>query len=294
MKKKPISPKYLFLGFIFLTIHLSCFAFSLEPYKDFRDSWRVVTVRYRSDNGEQRFVYGNPSAVTALHSGVIDYPDGAVFTKIAYGLENDPDFVSSLMPSRPLRIQYMIRDRKKFKKTGGWGFFVTTGNGEPTGPAENPEDLQKTCFSCHEIVKDKGFVFSVFPPAKDLNLSKKKAKLTKLFKTLKFEDLPPVIKSRLKGVTELSELQGVEKTNVFSGTLIELRPMLIEQVHQTGQPAIFISTDKRYIAAIIPEEKSLQKAPENCSKSSHRLRSLTALPEFGLKEGLIDGWVCPD
>lgn len=41
---------------------------SLEQYRDFWQSWHLVTVRYRSDVGEQRFVYANDLAYEGLKS----------------------------------------------------------------------------------------------------------------------------------------------------------------------------------------------------------------------------------
>ena len=57
---------------------------SLKDYRGFDKKWKLVTVRYRKDTGEMRFVYANPLAEKTLMSGKTDYPDGAVFAKVEF------------------------------------------------------------------------------------------------------------------------------------------------------------------------------------------------------------------
>ena len=46
-------------------------------------------------------------------------------------------------------IQFMIKDSQKYTATGGWG-FAQFNNGTPAS-----EMVHSTCFSCHEIVKER-------------------------------------------------------------------------------------------------------------------------------------------
>src|SRR6185436_10160179 len=65
---------------------------SFSEAAEFWSRWKLVNVRYRYDNKEQRFVYANPSAWKALESGKTSFPEGAMFAKVAFATEEDPLF----------------------------------------------------------------------------------------------------------------------------------------------------------------------------------------------------------
>ena len=66
----------------------------------------------------------------------------------------------SLWPSpifrsrHPTNIQFMVKDTKKYAKTGGWG-FAHFQDGKPGDDA-----LMKTCFACHNEIKSRDLVFT--------------------------------------------------------------------------------------------------------------------------------------
>ncbi|MGZ3743153.1 MAG: cytochrome P460 family protein, partial [Pseudobdellovibrionaceae bacterium] len=129
-----------------------------KNYIGFEKKYKLVTVRYRTDSGEQRFVYANDIAFKALQKGSTNYPDGAVFAKIGVATKDDPAFLSSKVPGGPQRIQLMVRNKKKYKETGGWGYALFSPRGHTFS-----NDLQvetKACYACHQLVPDRGQVFS--------------------------------------------------------------------------------------------------------------------------------------
>jgi hypothetical protein len=52
------------------------------------------------------------------------------------------------------RVQFMVKDSRKYASTGGWG-FAHFDDGKPADEA-----VHNTCFSCHETVKARDFVFN--------------------------------------------------------------------------------------------------------------------------------------
>ena len=55
-------------------------------------------------------------------------------------------------------VQFMVKDSKKYAATGGWG-FAHFNDGKLADEA-----VLNTCFSCHETVKDRDFVFNRYAP----------------------------------------------------------------------------------------------------------------------------------
>src|ERR1035437_2450819 len=142
---------------VFLHAHGETFAgqtsmngISYSDYANFEEKWKFITVRYRMDTSEQRFIWANASALQTLEAGSADYPDGAVFAKIGFMTEEDPAFKSSRVPSGALRYQFMVRDKKKYATTGGWGYALFDGN--KTTLAGNPANQAQACFGCHQLV----------------------------------------------------------------------------------------------------------------------------------------------
>jgi hypothetical protein len=52
----------------------------------------------------------------------------------------------------------MVKDSSKYASAGGWG-FAQFDDGKPAAEA-----TQKSCFSCHETVKSRDFVFNRYAP----------------------------------------------------------------------------------------------------------------------------------
>ena len=91
---------------------------------EFWNKWHLVTVRYRRDIEEQRFIYANPVAWRAMQSHAKTYPDGAMFAKIAFILDSDEKFPNSMTATLASRIQYMKKNLKRYPGTDGWGYAL--------------------------------------------------------------------------------------------------------------------------------------------------------------------------
>ncbi len=150
--------------------------FPIPSLKDIRDrdgmkisksdqfwtKWKLLNVRYRTDNGEQRFVYANDIAVKAMASGASKYPDGAIFAKLGFHTQADPEFPVSLEPNSFGRMQIMEKNAKRYPDTDGWGYAVVLSIGTPPESSEDHQ-IAVTCHACHKLAPDRDFVFTKSP-----------------------------------------------------------------------------------------------------------------------------------
>ena len=107
--------------------------------------------------GGMHNVYINATGETALKSGK-PYPDTTVFLVDLHEFSiSDGSYVEG--PRKATAI--MLKDKKKFATTGGWGFQAWAG-GDPAKPLVT--DPTKQCFECHQPKKDQDYVYSTFIP----------------------------------------------------------------------------------------------------------------------------------
>jgi hypothetical protein len=130
----------------------------VAQYQNFWNDWTLVTVRFRKDNGEQRFVYANRVAAQAMRAGSSAYPDGAMFGKVAFTTEVDSSFPNSVEPRNFSRIQLMRKDAKRYKDTDGWGYALILPRS--TGLSVADRATAGACHACHKLVPERNFVFS--------------------------------------------------------------------------------------------------------------------------------------
>ena len=122
-------------------------------------TWQVVAPSHRPDKDEIRVILGNDLAMKAYREKTLPFPDGAILAKLAWKRVKSAEFEEAFVPGAPQRIEFMVKDAKKYGKTGGWGFgrFVD-------GKAAD-EKQHGTCFPCHEgNVKGNDFVFTRYAP----------------------------------------------------------------------------------------------------------------------------------
>jgi len=122
-----------------------------EGYRD----WQVIAPSQRDDKDEIRVILGNAVAMKAYRAKQLPFPDGAILAKLAWKRAKSPEFDNTFVPGEPQRIEFMVKNAKKYAGTGGWGFgrFV---DGKPAD-----EKQHATCWPCHEAnVKGNDFVFT--------------------------------------------------------------------------------------------------------------------------------------
>jgi len=126
-------------------------------YPDYM-SWKVVSPSYREDKGHIRIITGNDIAVAALRAGKKPLPDGSVLAKVAWKAEKHPDFPVATEPGAFVQVEFMVKDAKKYKDTGGWGFARFVGN--ELKPYGKDAAFVGECFGCHIPVAGNDYLFT--------------------------------------------------------------------------------------------------------------------------------------
>ena len=139
--------------------------FGVKIPPGYRD-WRLISVAHEEGNlNDLRAVLGNDIAINAYREGKLPFPDGAIIARLAWSYvpseENNKVFgrAQSFVAGPPKNgVQFMVKDSRKYASTDGWG-FAQFNDGKPADEA-----VHKTCFSCHEPIKARDFVFTRYAP----------------------------------------------------------------------------------------------------------------------------------
>ncbi len=126
----------------------------IKEYKDYR----IVATHFRTDKNELRYILANPVAFKALQEGNKVMPEGSIVVKIGWSVKKMPLFPAALEADKLQRIEYMVKDAKKFNTDGDhWGYvrFVKTKNGYKAW-----DKGTKGCISCHAAAKENDFLFT--------------------------------------------------------------------------------------------------------------------------------------
>ena len=130
----------------------------------YRD-WRLISVAHEDGTlNDLRAVLGNDAAIKAYREGKLPFPDGTIIARLAWSYvpseENNKVFgrPQSFVAGPPTNVQFMVKDSRKYASTGGWG-FAQFNDGKPAA-----EVVPSACFSCHEPVKARDFVFTRYAP----------------------------------------------------------------------------------------------------------------------------------
>ncbi len=187
----------------------------------FWEKWQLVTTRYRGDNGEQRYIYANDLAYSAMRDGELEFPDGAMFGKVAFLTEEDPQFPNSFEAIDFTRLQLMEKDRKRFKETDGWGYWLHV-DGVTSNSAEDSSNAL-ACHACHTLVKQRDFVFSgpTFLGSVASTLGNVGTKFEDRFRTRALSELNQYEKSILALLPQQPTKVKSLRMRLFSGSLHE-------------------------------------------------------------------------
>jgi hypothetical protein len=130
----------------------------------YRD-WRLISVaRETAIPNDIRAIVGNDAAIKAYREEKLPFPDGTIIARLAWNYvpseENNKVFgrEQSFVAGTPTNVQFMVKDSRKYPATGAWGFAQFTA-GKPVNEA-----VQKACFSCHEPVRARDYIFTHYAP----------------------------------------------------------------------------------------------------------------------------------
>ncbi len=134
--------------------------YNIKAPDGYRD-WKLISVAHEEGSlNDIRAVLGNDVAIAAYRKGTRPFPDGAIIARLAWEYvssdENNKAFGrrQSFVAGHPKNNQFMVKDSKKYALTGGWG-FAQFNDGESVNVA-----VHATCFSCHQPVRGRDFVFT--------------------------------------------------------------------------------------------------------------------------------------
>jgi hypothetical protein len=122
--------------------------------------WELISPALEDEPlNELRAVVGNKIAIEAYRRGSLPFPDGAILVKLAWRRQQLSEFKAATVPGAPTTVQVMVKNSRRYKASGGWGFgrFV---NGASVDVAQH-----QTCFGCHQAsASGHDYVFTRFAP----------------------------------------------------------------------------------------------------------------------------------
>jgi len=126
----------------------------IEGYEDYK----IVATHYRTDKNEIRYILANSIGYNALKEKAKVMPEGSKIVKIGWSVKKMPTFPNALEADEVKRVEYMVKDSKKFNADGdNWGYarFVKK-DGQYTAWNKGT----KGCISCHASVKETDYLFT--------------------------------------------------------------------------------------------------------------------------------------
>lgn len=133
----------------------------------YRD-WKFVSAAHEAGElNDIRVVIANDKAIRAYRAGK-PFPEGSIIGRVAWKMvpseENNKVFgqAQSFVPgdAPDWYLQFMEKDTKKYAATGGWGYSNFGKNLKAT----TDKKTMYACFSCHEAIPDRDYIFTRYSP----------------------------------------------------------------------------------------------------------------------------------
>jgi hypothetical protein len=136
---------------------------TFSEFRGFED-WAAVGVSQARDLIE--VIVANPVMIKAYRAGVPGngkpFPDGSKMAKIHWTTKKGTEpGNTATMPDALHDIDFMVRDSKRFSKTGNWGYAQF--NYDSATDTFTPLGTGSACgYACHTGVKDRDYVFTAY------------------------------------------------------------------------------------------------------------------------------------
>jgi len=136
---------------------------AFSEFRGFED-WAAVGVSQARDLIE--VIVANPVMIKAYRAGVPGngkpFPDGSKMAKIHWTTKKGTEpGNTATMPDALHDIDFMVRDSKRFSKTGNWGYAQF--NYDSATDTFTPLGTGSACgYACHTGVKDRDYVFTAY------------------------------------------------------------------------------------------------------------------------------------
>jgi hypothetical protein len=140
-------------------------------FSEFRgyEGWHLISIS--QDGPLMAAILGNPVMIKAYEAGFPGngkpFPDGSKMAKIHWTPKKMETFPAATVPGPLHDVDFMVKDSKRFKDSGGWGwgafeYDAASKTFKPaTTAATPPQGHDAKCgFACHTIVKTRDYVFT--------------------------------------------------------------------------------------------------------------------------------------
>jgi hypothetical protein len=144
---------------------------SFSEFKGY-ENWQVVAIS--ATDGLINAIVANPVMIKAYKAGIPEngkpFPDGSKSAKLQWKPKKSADAPFSVnVPDTLIDIAFMVRDSKRFKDSGNWGYGLfnydtRSGAFTPATRTNNPPQANdaKCGFACHTAVKTRDYVFTSY------------------------------------------------------------------------------------------------------------------------------------
>jgi len=133
------------------------------------EAWHLVSVS--QDGGLFAAILANPVMIDAYQKGIPGngkpVPDRSRMAKIHWNPKKLETFPAATVPGTLHDVDFMVKDSKRFKDSGGWGWAAfeydpASRTFKPATTADTPPQGNdaKCGFACHTIVKARDYVFT--------------------------------------------------------------------------------------------------------------------------------------
>jgi len=140
-------------------------------FSEFRgyEGWHLVSIS--QDGPLVAAILADPVMIAAYKKGFPGngkpFPDGSRMAKIHWTPKKLETFAAATVPGTLHDVDFMVKDSKRFKDSGGWGwaafeYDATSRTFKPATTADTPPQghAPKCGFACHTIVKTRDYVFT--------------------------------------------------------------------------------------------------------------------------------------
>ncbi len=133
------------------------------------ESWPFIAPSYRTDNNELRIILGNTAMIDSYKAGIPGngkpFAEGSIIVKIGWAERTNPVFPVAHEPDVLRRVEFIVKDSKRFPGTSGWGYarFVYDAKTGTYTPYGKDDSFARECYQCHALVKDKDYIFTGYP-----------------------------------------------------------------------------------------------------------------------------------
>jgi hypothetical protein len=142
-------------------------------FAEFRgyESWEAISMS-RSER-LVAVIVGNPKMIAAYKAGFPAngkvVPDGAKMAKIHWQPKAQSSFPNATVPGALVNVDFMVKDKKRFADSGGWGYAVfdydaASNSYKPGTLAGTPPQANdaKCGFTCHLKAASTDYVFTEY------------------------------------------------------------------------------------------------------------------------------------